>query len=164
MNYKLINRLFALASFILAMAVYMMTVQPSVPFWDCSEFSSASIWQQVPHPPGAPLFLLIGKMFHILIPFGDPGWRLNMVAAVSSAITVFLLYLITVKVIENFNGKPKTLGSCLATSFSGFIAAGALTFSDTFWFNAVESEVYATSTLFVALITYLMMLWNEKAD
>ena len=164
MNYKLINRLFALASFIFAMAVYMMTVQPSVPFWDCSEFSSASIWQQVPHPPGAPLFLLLGKMFHLLIPFGDPGWRLNMLAVVSSALTVFLLYLITVKVIENFNGKPKDLGSCLATCISGFIAAGALTFSDTFWFNAVESEVYATSALFVALITYLMMLWNEKAD
>ncbi len=164
MNYKMLDRLFAFASFILAMAVYMLTVQPSVPFWDCSEFASASIWQQVPHPPGAPLFLLLGKMFHLFIPFGDPGWRLNMLAVVSSAATVFLIYLITVKVIENFSGKPKTLGSALSIYISGFIAAGALTFSDTFWFNAVESEVYATSTLFVALITYLMMRWNEKAE
>jgi hypothetical protein len=164
MNYKNMNRLFALASFILASAVYLMTVQPGVPFWDCGEFSGASIWQQVPHPPGAPLFLLLGKVFHLAIPFGDPGWRINLLAVFSSSVTVFLLYLITVKVIENFNGKPNSIGSAIATYSSGFIAAAALTFSDTFWFNAVESEVYATSTLFVALITYLMMRWNAKAE
>lgn len=164
MNYKSMNRVFALASFILASAVYLMTVQPGVPFWDCGEFSGASIWQQVPHPPGAPLFLLLGKFFHLAIPFGDPGWRVNLLAVFSSSATVFLLYLITVKVVENFNGKPKDITTAIATYSSGFIAAAALTFSDTFWFNAVESEVYATSTLFVALIVYLIMRWNERAE
>jgi len=164
MNYKLMNRLFAGAVFILALVVYIMTVQPTVPFWDCGEFSGASIWQQVPHPPGAPLFLMLGKLFHIILPFGDPGWRLNMLSVIASAATVVLLYLITVKAIEIFSGKPKDLASALSTYGSGFIAGAALIFSDTFWFNAVESEVYAASTLFVAAITYLMMLWNEKAD
>ncbi|HOQ49309.1 MAG TPA: DUF2723 domain-containing protein, partial [Candidatus Kapabacteria bacterium] len=71
MNYKYLNRVFAGLSFALAFITYVLTVQPSVPFWDCGEFSAASVWQQVPHPPGAPLFLMVGKVFHTLIPFGD---------------------------------------------------------------------------------------------
>ena len=73
MDFKNLHRGFALLSFLVAMVVYLMTVQPTVPFWDCGEFSAASIWQQVPHPPGAPLFLMIGKVFHSIIPFGDPA-------------------------------------------------------------------------------------------
>jgi tetratricopeptide (TPR) repeat protein len=141
-----------------------MTVQPSVPFWDCGEFSAAAIWQQVPHPPGAPLFLLLGKLFHIIIPFGDPGWKINLVAVFSSAFVVLISYRITVMLIENFRGKPKEVAEALAVYGSSFIGAAALVFSDTFWFNAVESEVYATSTLFVAVILYLIMKWNVEAD
>lgn len=164
MNYKIIHRIFAALSFLLAMTVYSLTVQPTVPFWDCGEFSSASVWQQVPHPPGAPLFLMLGKLFHTIIPFGDPGWRINLLASASAAVTVFLLYLIAVKVIKNFikDNEIKDLGQAIAVFGSSFLAAAALTFSDTFWFNAVESEVYATSTLFAVLIVYLMMKWNEK--
>jgi Na+-transporting NADH:ubiquinone oxidoreductase subunit NqrB len=116
MNYKILNRVFAGLTFLLASVVYLMTVQPTVPFWDCGEFSSAAIWQQVPHPPGAPLFLMIGKMFHLLIPFGDSAWRLNLAAVFSSAVTIFLLYLITVKVIENLTSvkKYESLGQALA--------------------------------------------------
>jgi len=160
-----LHLVFAILSFGLAFVVYTLTVQPSLPFWDCGEFSSAAIWQQVPHPPGAPLFLLIGKMFHILIPFGDEGWRINMVSVVSSAITILLLYLITVMVIRNFRkDERENLGTSLAVYGSSFIAAAAFTFSDTFWFNAVESEVYAFSSLIVAIVVYLMMKWNEEAD
>ncbi len=156
---------FAILSFGLAFVVYTLTVQPSVPFWDCGEFSSAAIWQQVPHPPGTPLFLLIGKIFHIMIPFGDEGWRINMVSVVSSAVTILLLYLITVMTIRNFRKDEKeNNGTALAIYGSSFIAAAAFTFSDTFWFNAVESEVYALSSLTVAIVVYLMMKWNEEAD
>ncbi len=165
MNTKVLHRAFGLLSFLTATITYMLTVQPTVPFWDCGEFSAASVWQQVPHPPGAPLFLMIGKMFHLLIPFGDPGWRVNLAAVFSSAFAILLVYLITVKIIENFkDNKVNDFATALATYGSAFIAAAAFTFSDTNWFNAVESEVYATSTLFVALVIYLMMKWNEHAD
>ncbi len=165
MEFKHIHRIFAILAFVTAAVVYMMTVQPSVPFWDCGEFSAASIWQQVPHPPGAPLFLMLGKLFHIIIPFGDPGWRVNLVSVFSSAFIILLLYLIGVKVIRNFRSEPiETTGDALAIYGSAFVGSLALIFSDTFWFNAVESEVYALSALFVALLIYLMMKWNEVAD
>lgn len=162
---KLWHRIFAVLSFLTAFITYSLTVQPSVPFWDCGEFSAASVWQQVPHPPGAPLFLMIGKLFHVLLPFGDPGWRINMAAVTSAAFTVLLTYLISVKLINNLREeKNGSLGDKIAVYGSSFIAAAALTFSDTMWFNSVESEVYATSLLFVAVIVWLMMKWHEKAD
>ena len=165
MNNKQIKYIFGTLAFVLSSIVYLMTVQDSVPFWDCSEFSGAAIWQQVPHPPGAPLFLMIGKMFDLLIPFGDPGWKINLVSVFSSSTTVFLLYLITNYVIKNIKGaEPQSIGEAFAVYGSSFVGAAAFTFSDTFWFNAVESEVYAMATLFVALVVYLMMLWNDKAD
>lgn len=165
MNNKQIKLIFGTLAFVLSSIVYLMTVQDSVPFWDCSEFSGAAIWQQVPHPPGAPLFLMIGKMFDVLIPFGDPGWKINLVSVFSSSATVLLLYLITNFVIKNIKGSnPESIGESFAVYGSSFVGALAFTFSDTFWFNAVESEVYAMATLFVAIVVYLMMLWNEKAD
>ncbi len=164
MNYKYLNRTFGGLVFLIAAITYLLTVQPTVPFWDCGEFSGASIWQQVPHPPGAPLFLMLGKLFHIIIPFGDPGWRINVLSAMGSALAAFLLYLIIVKVLENFRGKANDLSGALALYGSAFVGGAALIFCDTVWFSAVESEVYSMSLLFLALLTYLIMVWNEKAD
>jgi hypothetical protein len=164
MNTKVIHRAFGILAFAVALVTYLMTVQPTVPFWDCGEFTAAAVHQQVPHPPGAPLFLMVGKLFH-LIPFGDPGWRVNLVSVFASAFTVWLLYLITVQVINHWRGSSQqSFSEAIATYGSAFIGATAYTFSDTFWFNAVESEVYAASTLFVALITWLMMRWSEEAE
>ncbi len=165
MNQKLMYRIFGILSFVVALITYALTVQPTVPFWDCGEFSSASMWQQVPHPPGAPLFLMVAKVVQTIIPFGDIGWRINLVSVFASAFTIWLLYLITVKVIFNFKKESElSSGEHFAVYGSALVGALAFTFSDTFWFNAVESEVYAASQLFVAIITYLMMRWNEKAD
>lgn len=165
MDRKMMYRIFGFLSFLVAFLTYALTVQPSVPFWDCGEFSGASVWQQVPHPPGAPLFLMFGKLFQIIIPFGDIGWRINMLSVVASAISILLLYLITVKVIMNFkNSNEMSTADYIAVYGSAFVGALAFTFTDTFWFNAVESEVYAASQLFVSLILYLMMRWNEQAD
>ncbi|MCX6141131.1 MAG: DUF2723 domain-containing protein [Candidatus Kapabacteria bacterium] len=155
---------FASIAFIVSLITFLLTVQPTVPFWDCGEFTAAAVQQQVPHPPGAPLFLMLGKLFHLL-PFGDPGWRVNLLSVVASSATILLLYLITVKVIRNFF--TEDLGdvkNALLVYGSAFVAAMTYTFTDTFWFNAVESEVYAASSLFVAIIVFLMMVWNEKAD
>lgn len=165
MNTKFLHRGFALLAFVVSLVTYSLTVQKTVPFWDCAEFTAAAVQQQVPHPPGAPLFLMVGKLFHDYIPFGDPGWRVNMVSVFASAFCVLLTYLITVQVINQFRSKsPSDLAEALAVYGSGLVGALAFNFSDTFWFNGVESEVYAASTLFVALIVWLMMRWNEEAD
>lgn len=161
---KVLHWGFASLALLISLVTYLMTVQPTVPFWDCGEFTAAAVQQQVPHPPGAPLFLMIGKLFHLL-PFGDPGWRVNLVSVVTSAITVWLLYLITVRVIRSvFSEELSEGGNGILVYGSAFVAAMTYTFSDTFWFNAVESEVYAASSLFVALIVWLMCVWNERAD
>ncbi len=165
MNHKLVNRLFAAFVFIVSLVQYMMTVQPSVSFWDCGEFISAGYSLQVPHPPGAPLFLLLGRLFS-MIPFGaNTAYRINMISVFSSALSVLFIYLVAVKLIENFRGKkPENLLDGIVTYVSAAVGALSLSFSDTFWFNGVEAEVYASSTFLFALITWLMMLWNEKAD
>ncbi|MBI5325351.1 MAG: DUF2723 domain-containing protein [Ignavibacteriae bacterium] len=165
MNQKYVYHGFGIVAFLITLITLLITVQPTVPFWDCGEFSAASIWQQVPHPPGAPLFLMIGKVFHTIIPFGDQGWRINLVSVFSGAFTIWFLYLITVKAIVYMRKeKTGTLSESLAIYASAFVGAVAFGFSDTFWFNAVESEVYAMSNVFVAVIVYLMMNWNEEAD
>jgi hypothetical protein len=162
---KRIHQGFAIFVFAISLTTYLMTVQKTVPFWDCAEFTAATVWQQVPHPPGAPLFLMVGKLFHQYIPFGDPAWRVNLVSVFSTACSVLLLYLITVSLINNFRGKqPETIGEAIAVFGSASVGALAFNFSDTLWFNGVESEVYAASTLFVALITWLMMRWHEQAE
>ncbi len=163
-NSRALHYAFAALAFTVAMVTYSLTVQPTVPFWDCGEFTAAAVQQQVPHPPGAPLFLMMGKVFH-LIPFGDDGWRVNMLSVLASALTVLLLYLITEKVIRHFFlDALDNAANMLLVYGASLIAALAYTFSDTFWFNAVESEVYAASSLFVALIVWIMMIWSEKAD
>ncbi len=160
-----IKYLFGALAFLITLLVYSLTVQPSVPLWDCGEFSAATTWQQVPHPPGAPLFLMMGKVFQIIIPFGDLGWRVNMISVFATAFFVFLLYLIIIKVIQNFRGKEfGTLTDELMVYGSAFVGAMSFAFCDTVWFNGVESEVYAMSQLFTTLVVYLMMIWNEKAD
>ncbi|MFM8439175.1 MAG: DUF2723 domain-containing protein, partial [Candidatus Kapaibacterium sp.] len=167
MTPKNLHRVFAALAFLVALVTYGLTVQPTVPFWDCGEFTAAAVHQQVPHPPGAPLFLMLGKLFHLL-PFGnadDSGVRVNYMSVAASAVTVWLLYLITVMVINAFRKRPvETLGDSLAVYGSALVGALAFTFSDTFWFNAVESEVYAASSLFVQVMVYLMMRWWEEAD
>lgn len=162
---KKIKYLFGFLAFSITLIVYSITVQPSVPLWDCGEFSAATTWQQVPHPPGAPLFLMIGKVLQDLIPFGDLGWRVNMVSVLSTSFFVLLLYLVVAKVILNFRGRNfENSADLLMVYGSSFVGAMAFAFCDTVWFNGVESEVYAMSQLFTTLVVYLMMVWNEKAD
>lgn len=165
MNYKLMNRIFAAVVFIISLATFWSTVQPSVSFWDCGEFTAASFYLQVPHPPGAPFFLILGNFFSKL-PFAENiGLRVNMISVFSSALTILFLYLIIVKVINNFRDKKQnSVWYALGTYMSAAIGALAFSFSDTFWFNGVEAEVYAFSTFLVAAITYLILRWHERAD
>ena len=165
MNLKLLHRLYAAGVFLVTLIIYWMTVQPSVSFWDCGEFIAASYYLQVPHPPGAPFFLILGNIFSKIPFLENVGYKINLISVFSSALSVLFLYLVAVKLINIFKGKkPETVFDAIATNTAAAIGALSLAFSDTFWFNGVEAEVYAFSTLLVAAITYLIIRWYERAD
>ena len=149
MNLKLLHRLYAAGVFLVTLVIYWMTVQPSVSFWDCGEFIAASYYLQVPHPPGTPFFLDYLETFFRKYPFFENiGLKINLISVFSSALSVFFLYLVAVKLINIFKGKkPETTFDAIATYTAAAIGALSLAFSDTFWFNGVEAEVYAFSTL-----------------
>jgi hypothetical protein len=161
MQFKRIHYLFAGLSFLVPLITYLYTMQPSIPFWDCGEFASAAFALQVPHPPGSPLWTIIGRLAMMLPTFSDMVARYNFFSVLSSAATVWILYLTVVRLIKLWRGEPKTMADSL-TSFGGaLIAALCYTFTDSFWFNALECEVYAFGSLFIALIPYIMLVWYD---
>ena len=164
MNYKNVNRYVALAIFVLTLVMYRMTSQSSVAFWDCGEYAATAPALEVPHPPGAPLFILAGRLAMMTPYVSDPALRINLISALTSALTIMFLYLISVRVISRWKGFPGDFESSLVVFGSSII--GALTFSvtDTFWFNAAESGLFATSLFFVACVIWLGLVWYEKAD
>ena len=165
MNLKLIHRLFAAGVFIITLIVYWMTAQPSVSFWDCGEFIAAGYYLQVPHPPGAPFFLILGNIFSKIPFFENTGFKVNLISVLSSALATLMLYLVAIKLINIYKGKkPENFLEAIVTYTASAIGALSLAFSDTFWFNGVEAEVYAFSTFLVAAITYLIIRWYERAD
>ena len=160
-----LHKLIGLLVFLIALVTYFSTVQPSVSFWDCGEFISSSYLLQVPHPPGTPFFLIVGRVLS-MIPFvANIGLRVNTISVLTSSFAILLLYLVAVRVINMFTDKEdKSLLQSLGTYIAAAVGALSLAFADTFWFNAVEAEVYASSTFFIALVTWLLMVWWEKAD
>ena len=165
MDIKFLHRIYSAGVFLVTLVVYWMTVQPSVSFWDCGEFIAAGYYLQVPHPPGAPFFLILGNIFSKIPFLENVGFKVNLISVFSSALTALFLYLVAVKLINIFKGKkPEKYLDAIATYSASAIGALSLAFSDTFWFNGVEAEVYAFSTLLVALITYLIIRWYERAD
>lgn len=165
MNYRTTNKVLAGVVLVVALLTYLLTLQPSVPFWDCGEFAAAAMWQQVPHPPGAPLWLLVGKTFEIAMP-GDPGHNFNFFAALCSAIAAMFAYLIAVNAFERFRPykKEKPLSEYIPTFAGALIGALAFVWSDSNWFNSVESEVYSAATLLAAMAMWMMMKWDQNAE
>lgn len=164
MNFKTFNKITGLFVFLFATIIYIMTVQPTLSFWDCGEFIACAFTVGIPHPPGAPLHTLVGRIFTMLPTSPDIGLRMNYLSVLSSAFCVLFLYLFTVKVINNWKGNPKTMYGNLMVCGAAAIGALSYAFSDSFWFNAMEAEVYGFGTFLIGLCTYLMMVWWEKAD
>ena len=159
-----LNRIIALIVFLISTIVYLKTIAPTTSFWDCGEFITCSYILGVPHPPGAPLYILVGRIFS-MIPFvKDIGMRVNVISSIASALTVMFAYLIIVRLIIMFKGKPKELYDRIVLYGSGIIGALTFAFTDSFWFNAVEAEVYAISVCFTASVFWLILVWHEKAD
>lgn len=159
----MINNLLGWLMFLVAMVVYTLTLEPSVSLWDCGEFISASDKLQVVHPPGAPFFLLTGRLFAMFA--SDPAGvavAVNMMSAVCSALTVLFTFWITTHFAKKMVKDQSSAAGRAAIFGSGIIAALALTFSDSFWFSAVEAEVYAMSSFFTALTFWVALRWEES--
>jgi len=167
-KFRLLEQITGWAVFIAAAVVYLLTIEPSASFWDCPEFISSAYKLEVGHPPGAPFFMLMGRMFSFFA--SDPTQVAKMVNAFSalcSAFTIlFLFWTITHlarKIVLN-NEKEFSLGNIIAILGAGTVGALAYTFSDTFWFSAVEGEVYAFSSLFTALVFWCILKWEDADD
>jgi hypothetical protein len=164
MNNKNLNRAVALGVFLISLVTYLITLSPTVVFWDVGEFCAAAFSLQVPHPPGAPLFLLIAHLVS-MIPFvADIAVRMHAISAFTSAVACTLLYLISVRFILSWRGEPASTFDRVVLYGSAAIGALSLAFSPTFWFNAVEAEVYGMSMLFVSGIIWLGLRWYDRAE
>ncbi len=164
MEHKMINRIIAFSVFLASLAVYIKTLSPTVVFWDVGEFCAAAYLLQVPHPPGAPLFLLIARLSSMISIITDIAVRMHILSALGAAVTCGLLYLIIVDLMVMSRGIPSALNEKFFVYGSAFIGAMSLAFTQTFWFNAVEAEVYGLSMTFVSLVILLGLRWYERAD
>ena len=169
MNYNKINNSVGWIVFIIASATYSLTVEPTASFWDVGEFIAVSYKLMVPHPPGAPLFLLIGRMFSFLS-MGDPlkvAYWINMLSALASGFTILFMFwsitLIGQKILK-VKESEINLTQAILLMGAGVVGALAYTFSDTFWFSAVEGEVYAMSSLLTAFVIWAMLKWEHIED
>ena len=164
MTDKKINRIIAIGIFLITAIVYLKTMSATVVFWDVGEFIAASVLLQVPHPPGSPLFILIGRIASQLPYFADIAARVHTVSLLGSAIAIMFVYLVAVKLISRFRGSPTTILDKLIVYGSSAIGAFTLAFSTTYWNNAIEAEVYGMSMLFVTVIVWLAMRWWEVSE
>jgi tetratricopeptide (TPR) repeat protein len=159
-----INLGLALVVFLVAFVTYIVTKAPTVPFWDCGEFIACSNILGVPHPPGTPLFILLGRIFILLPLFRDLSVRVNFLSVLTSSLAVWLSYLLVVRIVLKWFKDPGAASSRVAAYTGGLVGGLVITFSDTFWFNATEAEVYGPSMLIIVLICYLALLWSERKD
>ncbi len=165
-DHKTTNKYLALFTFLVSLIIYTLTLAPTASFWDAGEFIAVAHGLQVNHPPGAPLYSIIGRLFSMFMPTEYVAVSINFISALSSAFTVMFLYLITVRLVREFRGSPNEMSVVDKIGMYGGALVGSLTFavSDTFWFNAVEAEVYAMSMFFTAIVVWLALKWSENHD
>ena len=167
-QYKFVNNLTGWITFLIAATVYCLTIEPTASFWDCPEFITTGYKLEVGHPPGAPFFMLVANFFSLFA--SGPSEVAKMVnymsALMSGACILFLFWSIThlVRKLVVKDENHITRGQLVTIMGSGVVGALAYTFSDTFWFSAVEGEVYAFSSLFTAIVFWLILKWEDVAD
>lgn len=167
-RYNLINNSFGWLMFVVAAVVYCSTIEPTASFWDCPEFITTGYRLEIGHPPGAPFFMLVANLFSQFA--SDPTQVARMVntmsALLSAGCILFLFWTIThlVRLLICEKGQVKTITQEIAIIGSGVVGSLVYTFSDTFWFSAVEGEVYAFSSFFTAVVFWLILKWEDCAD
>ena len=167
-QYKLVDNIFGWVAFIIAAFVYCSTIEPTASFWDCPEFITTAYKQEIGHPPGAPFFMLLGNFFtHFASDTTQVAKMVNTMSALLSAVCIlFLFWTIThlARKLIISDWKEMTTSKLIAIEASGMVGALIYTFSDTFWFSAVEGEVYAFSSAFTAVVFWLILKWEDHAD
>jgi hypothetical protein len=167
-RYNLINTASGWAIFLTATWVYLSTIEPTASFWDCGEFISSAYKMEVGHPPGAPFFMIMARFFTLFA--GDNtenvAKMVNSMSALASAATILFLFWTITHLARKIVAPKDELssGSIIAIMGAGVVGALAYTFSDTFWFSAIEGEVYASSSLFTALVFWAILKWENVAD
>jgi transmembrane protein TMEM260 (protein O-mannosyltransferase) len=164
MSDKVINRAVALGVFLVTAGIYLKTLSTTVVFWDVGEFCAAARLLEVPHPPGAPLFVFLARVAS-LIPYRDNiAARMHAISAVGSAFGIMFLYLIAVKLIEMFRGATQSVTDKIVVYGASAIGALALAFTTTYWDNSIEAEVYGMGMFFVSFCLWLALRWWEHAE
>lgn len=169
MNFQKTNNITGWIMFLIALVVYWLTMEETGSYWDCGEFIAVSYKLEVPHPPGAPLFLLIGRLFSFLS-FGDVtmvAYWINFVSVLSSAFTILFLFWSIVlfgRKLLKISTEEELASHTWLLMGAGAVGALAYTFSDSFWFSAVEAEVYAMSSFFTAFVVWAMLKWDVIED
>ena len=166
-SFKSLNNIVGWITFLVAAVTYLLTIEPTASFWDCSEFITTSFKLEVGHPPGAPFFMIMGRLFTLF--GGGPSHAavmVNIMSALASAFTILLLFWTITHIAKKLikTQGDLTMGQTIAILGAGVVGALAYTFSDTFWFSAVEGEVYASSSLFTALVFWAILKWEDSAD
>ncbi|MBR5240305.1 MAG: DUF2723 domain-containing protein, partial [Muribaculaceae bacterium] len=165
--YKKLNNITGWVVFLIAAVVYTLTLEPTASFWDCGEFISSAYKLEVGHPPGNPIFMLTGRFFANFA--SDPtqvAWMINFMSGMLSAATILLLFWTITAIARKIVIKDNnfSLSNTIAILGAGAVGALAYTFSDTFWYSAVEGEVYAYSSFCTALVVWLILKWESCAD
>jgi hypothetical protein len=167
-KYRLYNLVLGWGVFLVSLIVYLMTMEPTASFWDCGEFIATAYKLEVGHPPGAPLFMVLGRFFTFFAG-GDVtkiAVSVNVLSATASAFTILFLFWTLTHLVKKFfkpeeTSKPVTMVTIFGAALVGSLA---YTFSDSFWFSAVEAEVYSTSSLFTAVVFWAILKWENIAD
>ena len=166
-NFNKWNTILGWTSFFIALLVYSLTVEPTMSFWDCGEYIATSAKLEVGHPPGAPLFQMMGAFFAMFATSKlQVALMVNMMSVFSSAFTILFLFWSSTILLRKIVGSFSELNqnNNIAILGASFVGALAFTFSDSFWFNAVEAEVYAMATFFIALLFWLGLRWEAEMD
>lgn len=167
-TYRLFNLSLGWLSFLIAALTYILTVEPTLSLWDCGEFIATAFKLEVGHPPGAPMFMILGRFFSLFAPGVDKvALSINIMSALASAFTVMFLFWTISHLARKIlvkNDEEPGMGQLIAIMGASLTGALAYAFSDTFWFSAVEGEVYGTSSMMTAVVFWAILKWENEAD
>jgi tetratricopeptide (TPR) repeat protein len=159
------NILLAAFVFLVVLFIYTITVAPTVSFWDCGEYIGSSHSLGIPHPPGNPLYVLLGRVFSIVFFFfKQVAFRVNLISVFAASFTAMLIYLIIVRVMISWMGEPDTNWKRITVYLAGVVGAFFCAFGYTFWFSSVEASVYIPSMLIIVLCIWLALMWSQSKD
>ncbi|MEI8203865.1 MAG: DUF2723 domain-containing protein, partial [Bacteroidota bacterium] len=167
-KYKFYNNVLGWTAFAIAFITYLLTMEPTASWWDCSEFISSAFKLEVGHPPGAPLFIIVARIFTLFAGsnLAHVAVMVNILSALMSALTILFLFWTITALCRKLKSSDHnySVQKIIIILGSGFVGALAFTFSDSFWFSAVEGEVYASSSFFTAIVFWAILKWEAQAE